>query len=106
MDEGQNLLGFAHGALKGAKLGEEKTLQTLPECVVVKPGRHAHISVQRDRGRHSPGQTMWTIKYGLENWERIVVQQNLGCQNQNKSARQQEPCLSGAGGFATLRSTV
>ena len=47
---------------------------------------------------------MWTTKYGLENWERMVVQQSLGCQNKN--AREQEPCLSGAGGSGTLRGTV
>jgi hypothetical protein len=41
MDECQNLLGFVHGALKGAQLGEEQALQVLPEGVVVKPGRHA-----------------------------------------------------------------
>ena len=49
---------------------------------------------------------MWTTKYGLENWKRIVVQQSVRCQNQNKSAREQELCLSGAGGSDTLRSTV
>jgi hypothetical protein len=49
---------------------------------------------------------MGTTKYGLENWERIVVQQSVWCQNQNKSAREQELCLSGAGGSDTLRSTV
>src|SRR5262249_21616193 len=38
MDESQNLFGFAHGDHTGTKLGEEKALQTLPECVIFKPG--------------------------------------------------------------------
>jgi hypothetical protein len=46
MEQGKNLLGFAHGQLTGAKLGEEKALQTLPEGVVFKPGRHAYVSVK------------------------------------------------------------
>jgi hypothetical protein len=46
MNEFQNLLGFAHGDLVGAKLGEEKAFQTLPECIVFKPGRHAYVSVK------------------------------------------------------------
>jgi hypothetical protein len=38
VEKGQNLLGFAHGHLTGPQLREEKALQTLPECVVFKPG--------------------------------------------------------------------
>jgi hypothetical protein len=42
MDEGQDLLGFTDSDLVGAKLGEEKALQPLPECVIFKPGPHVH----------------------------------------------------------------
>src|SRR5262245_49491951 len=45
LDESQDLLGFAHGDCTGAKLREEKALQTLPECVIFKPVPHTYISV-------------------------------------------------------------
>src|SRR5262245_37326953 len=54
MDEGQDLLGFVHGDRAGAKLGEEKAFQTLPEYVIFKPGPHAHISACTNNTKAAP----------------------------------------------------
>jgi len=51
MDEAKNLLGFAYGDLAGAKLREEKALQPLPECVILKPGPRAHIAMTCSLGK-------------------------------------------------------